>query len=406
MQNKIYLACVGTRPEIIKMAPVYHEMRSRGHTMLLVHTGQHESITDGLYAFFDMLPDITIYLKRQSSSLTHLTCALLESIDSAVEQLKPDVILVQGDTTSAFVGALIGCYHHKQVAHIEAGLRTHESEPFPEEKNREMIGRLSDWHFSPTEQAVMNLQNEGICSSRIFEVGNTVIDAAIWTNQRISAENFDFSLAAPPELVLFIAHYSVRRLILVTAHRRENWGQPIRDIAIAVGRLLLRHEDVVVVWPVHPNPAVRVSVEDEIRQLPTSVQERICLTEPLGYQALIAILVRCEFALTDSGGIQEEASAFGKPVLITRKSTERQELVDAGGALLVGTDTDLILDKAELLLSDPLFYRQMQLNESPFGDGHSARHIVDVLTQEISSVALLAGHLPSANVYSEGGISL
>ncbi|MFZ6862724.1 non-hydrolyzing UDP-N-acetylglucosamine 2-epimerase [Undibacterium sp. Ji67W] len=396
MQNKIYLACVGTRPEIIKIAPIYHEMKARGHQMLLVHTGQHEAITDALYAFFDMPPDITIHLQRHSPSLSDLTCALLQSVDTAIEKLHADVILVQGDTTSAFVGGLLAYYHRKQLAHIEAGLRTYESEPFPEEKNREMLGRLADWHFPPTEQSALNLVNEGIRPDRIFEVGNTVIDAARWTHQKISGTGFDFASVAPTILVNFLKQFDHHRLILVTAHRRENWGQPIRDIAQAVAALLGQHDDIVVVWPVHPNPLVRLDVEAELQQLPADVQSRVCLTEPLGYQALIATLVRCEFVITDSGGIQEEASAFAKPVLITRKSTERQELVDAGGAILVGTEIAMILKSAESLLSDPQFYRGMQLADSPFGDGCSARRIVDVLTGSQGNFMSKLADLPAA----------
>ena len=398
MQNKIYLACVGTRPEIIKIAPIYHEMKARGHQMLLVHTGQHEAVTDALYAFFDMPPDITIHLQRLSPSLTDLTCALLQSVDTAIDKLHADVILVQGDTTSAFVGGLLAYYHRKQLAHIEAGLRTHESEPFPEEKNREMLGRLADWHFPPTEQSALNLVNEGISPERIFEVGNTVIDAALWTHQKISSTGFDFASVAPAALVSFLKEFDRHRVILVTAHRRENWGQPIRDIAQAVAQLLEQHDDVLVVWPVHPNPAVRMDVETVMQQLPAKVQSRICLTEPLGYQALIATLVRCEFVITDSGGIQEEASAFAKPVLITRKSTERQELVDSGGALLVGTDIATILKSAESLLSDPQFYRSMQVADSPFGDGCSARRIVDVLTLGQGNLMSKLAELPTTVV--------
>lgn len=381
MSSKTYLACVGTRPEIIKMAPVYLELKARGERVLLVHTGQHEAVAQALYTFFDMQPDIVIDLQRKSPSLVHLNTALMEAVDEAIQKLEPDVVMVQGDTSTALVGALIGYYQDRPVAHIEAGLRTGEREPFPEEKNRELIGRLAHWHFPPTRQCKYNLLGEGIDLSRIFEVGNTVIDAALWTRDRVAHSSFNLAEVMPENLIDFRSRTEGKKMILVTAHRRENWGQPIRDIAQAVAQILTAKKEAVAIWPVHPNPSVRADVEAVVGRLPSDVRARICLTEPLGYQAMISLLVSCEFTLTDSGGIQEEASAFGKPVLIARKSTERQELVTAGGARLVGTDIAAIVDHAMALLTDSVFYQSMQLSKSPFGDGQSARRVVDVLTE-------------------------
>jgi UDP-N-acetylglucosamine 2-epimerase (non-hydrolysing) len=380
MPSKTYLACIGTRPEIIKMAPVYRELKARGNTVRLVHTGQHGAIADALYTFFEMQPDISIDLQRQTSSLSHLSSALINGVEHAMASLNPDAVLVQGDTTSALVGALVGYYHDKPVAHVEAGLRTHERDPFPEEKNREMIGRLAHWHFPPTAQSSKNLLMEGIDPERIHEVGNTVIDSAIWARARIAEASFNRNAVTPPSLSTFMARHQAKRLILVTAHRRENWGQPIRNIALAVARIVEDHDDVVVVWPVHPNPQVRADVEAQIHPLSKKLQRRICLTESLGYEALIALLVRCEFTLTDSGGIQEEASAFSKPVLVARSSTERQELVAAGGARLVGTEVADMHFHAGNLLNDGAAYRNMQVAQSPFGDGFSAQRIADVLS--------------------------
>lgn len=381
MRPQTYLACLGTRPEIIKMAPVYRELKALGHTVLVLHTGQHEAVAQALYQFFDMPPDINIDLQRQSGSLAHLSAALLSGIDGAMVTLRPDVLLVQGDTTSALAGALIGYYHNLPVAHIEAGLRTGEREPFPEEKNRELIGRLSRWHFAPTRQCKYNLLGEGVPLAHIFEVGNTVIDAALWTRDRLAAPGFDLAAELPPPLRQFLDTYPQQRMVLVTAHRRENWGQPIRDVAQALARLLALQENVVAVWPVHPNPAVRQDVEAIVARLPLSVRQRICLTEPLGYQAMIAMLLRCHFTLTDSGGIQEEASAFGKPVLVARKSTERQELVQAGGAVLVGTDVNAIVEHGHALLTQPALLQSMQLRQSPFGDGRAAARIAAILSE-------------------------
>ncbi len=384
MSKKTYLACIGTRPEIIKMAPVYRELKSRGERVLLVHTGQHEAVAQALYTFFDMQPDIVIDLQRKSSSLAHLSSALMEGVDDAMLKLEPDVVMVQGDTTSALAGALIGYYQDRPVAHIEAGLRTGEREPFPEEKNRELIGRLAHWHFPPTRQCKYHLLSEGIELSRIFEVGNTVIDAALWTRERLTQSAFDWAEAMPENLRNFRNRTDGKRMMLITAHRRENWGQPIRDIAQAVAHILTANDDAVAIWPVHPNPAVRADVEAIVVRLPLHVRSRICLTEPLGYQAMISLLVSCDFTLTDSGGIQGEASAFGKPVLVARKSTERQELVSAGGAHLVGTDITAIVDHATALLTDAAYYRSMQLEKSPFGDGRSARGVVDILTETVA----------------------
>jgi UDP-N-acetylglucosamine 2-epimerase (non-hydrolysing) len=296
-----------------------------------------------------------------------------------IDKVRPDAVLVQGDTTSALVGAMAGYYHDIPVAHIEAGLRTRQRDPFPEEKNREMIGRLAHWHFPPTAQARSNLISEGIGHERIFVVGNTVIDAALWVKGRMSSGAFDANEAMPNHLGEFLKEHPQQRLLLVTAHRRENWGQPIRDIANAVGMLLRDHPDLIAVWPVHPNPAVRQDVEEVIDTLDPSARSRICLTESLDYPALIAVLARCYVTLTDSGGIQEEASAMSRPVLIARNSTERQELLQAGGARLVGTDVHCIVDEASKLLKQGAIYRAMQLTVSPFGDGRSAQRIADVL---------------------------
>ncbi len=379
MFPQTHLVCIGTRPEIIKMAPVYRQLKAQGQNVRVLHTGQHGAVADELYGFFDMPPDISIDLRRQSPSLAHLSVALMNGIEEAMHTLRPDVLLVQGDTSSALVGALVGYYHDVPVAHIEAGLRTGEREPFPEEKNRELIGRLAHWHFTPTLQCTHNLLAEGVPAERIQEVGNTVIDAALWTSERISQPGFDLLAAYPGALRAFMQQHLTQRLILVTAHRRENWGQPIRHIAQALARTLAQQPDVVAVWPVHPNPAVRADVEAVLAGLPTAVRARICLTEPLGYQVLIALLLRCHFTLTDSGGIQEEASAFGKPVLIARESTERQELVQVGGAVLVGTDVDTIHRHATALLTQADAYRAMQLVRSPFGDGHTAQRIAATL---------------------------
>ena len=373
-----YLACVGTRPEIIKMAPIYRTLKSRGQNIQVLHTGQHEDVAQALYTFFDMEPDYQIQLKRRLPSLSDLTAELLQGIDQVLTEVKPDVVLVQGDTASAFVGAMASYYRDVRVAHIEAGLRTGQHDPFPEEKNRELIGRLANWHFPPTPQAAQNLRREGIPMQQIYEVGNTVIDAALWVKSLLDRDGASHILT--PELNSFLHHHEGSHMMLVTAHRRENWGRPIQQIAASVAILLRLHPDLTVVWPLHPNPNVRADIQSVFSTLDNESRQRLYLTDPLEYPALISLLACCHFCLTDSGGIQEEASAFHCPVLITRDSTERQELVDAGGAILVGTNPHRIVEMASALLTDPLTYRAMQVHESPFGDGYSALRIADVLS--------------------------
>lgn len=375
-----YLACMGTRPEIIKMAPVCRALRARGHQVRVLHTGQHADIADAFYDFFEMQPDARIQLQRHAPRLPHLTAELLTQVDLQLQQLSPDVVLVQGDTSTALAGALAAFYRDLPVAHIEAGLRTGEHDPFPEEMNRCLIGRLARWHFPPTAQATRNLMREGVEPKSIHEVGNTVIDAAMWARERMLRQAPGEFM--PQDVTRFLQQRGHDCLVLVTAHRRENWGMPMQRIAAAVGGLLQLHPRLTVVWPLHPNPQVKADVHTGMASLPAEVRDRLCLTEALQYPALIGLLERCRFTLTDSGGIQEEASALHKPVLILRDSTERQELVQAGGARLVGTLAHQIIEYASELLQDPVLLASMQLTTSPFGDGTSAQRIADVLCRE------------------------
>ena len=376
-----FLACVGTRPEIIKMAMLHRVLRARGHRVVVLHTGQHEEIAQVLYRFFDMPPDIEVELRRDVGSLAALTAELLNGIDGAIGEVRPDAVLVQGDTTTALAGALVSHYQRRPVAHIEAGLRTYEREPFPEEKNRQLIGRLARWHFAPTASARHNLLGEGIGEECIHEVGNTGIDAALWARDCIKRREFTLREYAPESLCAFLTAHKDRHLVLVTAHRRENWGEPISDIATALARLLARNPNAVAVWPVHPNPQVRCDIEKGLESADPGVRERIELTIPLEYPAMIALLCRCRFTLTDSGGIQEEASALHAPVLIARNSTERQELVEAGGGVIVGTDVEQIVAEGERLLACDHAHRAMQVGGCPFGDGGASERIADVLTR-------------------------
>lgn len=378
-----YLVCTGTRPEIIKMAPVHRLLKERGESVQVLHTGQHEEVALSLYRYFDMGPDHQMHLLRQQPGLSQLTAELLQGIDEVLARTQPDVVLVQGDTSSALVGAMAAYFRDIPVAHIEAGLRTGQHDPFPEEKHRELIGRLAQWHFPPTHQASDNLLREGVPDKDIYEVGNTVIDAALWVQQKVAAPGH--SSPYPKTIQQMLTKHPGAHLMLVTAHRRENWGRPIQHVAAAVGALLQMNPQLVVVWPQHPNPAVRQDIARGLGPLPAACTDRLCLTEPLAYPALIGLLADSHFCLTDSGGIQEEASALKTPVLITRDSTERQELVEVGGALLVGTDPHTIVEKATALLLDRAFHQSMLRSDCPFGDGHSAERIVDVLTRPMGA---------------------
>ena len=376
---RTFLACVGTRPEVIKMAMLHRALRAAGHKVVVLHTGQHNGMAHAPYRFFDMQPDIEVEIDRTRPSLASLTAKLLEGIDQAIQATGPDIVLVQGDTTSALAGALAAYYHRCPVAHVEAGLRTYEREPFPEEKNREVIGRLARWHFAPTPQARQNLVSEGIGEQCIHEVGNTGIDAALWARDGIRRRDFTLGEFAPEALCRFLERHPDRPLVLVTAHRRENWGEPISNIARAVATLLARNPDAVAVWPVHPNPRVGEDIARGLEGVDPAARERIQLTEPLEYPAMIALLCRCRFTLTDSGGVQEEAAALATPVLIARDSTERQELVDAGGAILVGDCIETMVREGTRLLTDDAAYKGMQISRCPFGDGHAAERIAKVL---------------------------
>ena len=383
MTSKRILLICGTRPEIIKMAPVWKAIAATpGLEPLLLHTGQHTDLAMPLYALFGMLPTVTLDLTRTDSTLAHLNALLLEKIGSAVRELAPDVVLVHGDTASACMGALAAFYEKIPVGHVEAGLRTGEKySPFPEEMNRCIIGRVATWHYAPTALSRAALLAENIAARDICMTGNTVIDAA-----RLTAKLVDSEATVPfwAENKLS-ARVAGHKLILVTAHRRENWGVGLQNIANATCDILDKLADVLVVWPLHANPAVADVVRDvfNTRGVDTS---RVILCSALDYTALIKVLVNSWLVLTDSGGIQEEAAAFGIPVVVLRDSTERPELIDAGGGVLVGSDRRAIRDIAENLHKNPTAYQAMKDINNPFGDGTAALRIATHLQATLSVV--------------------
>ena len=372
--------CMGTRPEIIKMAPVYHALKAKGMHTVLLHTGQHQDMAEPMYAFFRMVPDIWLPIARQCDALHHLSALLLEHVGAALETLKPGAVLVHGDTSSAAMTALAAFYRQVPIGHVEAGLRSHRAfDPFPEEKNRELIARLARWHFAPTALARTNLLRENIGADRIHMVGNTIVDAV-----RLASSTFSQAGAAQAHgpLAALAATLKGRRLLLVTAHRRENLGAPLLSVASAIRTLLATDPELVFVWPVHSNPKIQADVRTAFADLPAHQATRLFLTAPLDYPDTLALLRQAWLALTDSGGIQEEAACLALPVLVLREATERTELIDSGSAILVGTAAPAIVAAVRRLREGPDAYAAMQAAPNPFGDGYAAERIQSILFPE------------------------
>ena len=355
------LCVVGTRPEAVKMAPVVQELRRRPWARVrVVATAQHRQMLDQVLGLFGIEPDVDLDLMRPNQALADLTARMLTSLDAVLEREQPAAVLAQGDTTTVLTTALACFYRRIPFGHVEAGLRTGDlGYPFPEEMNRSVAGRLARLHFAPTESARANLRREGIVES-VHVTGNTVIDALL----QVAARE-----APPPEGVP-----EDRRLVLVTAHRRENFGEPLRQICRALLALADANRDVHVLYPVHLNPNVAGVVRPALGGHP-----RITLCDPLDYLPFVTAMKRSTLILSDSGGVQEEAPALGKPVLVLRAETERPEAVEAGVVKLVGTDAGVIVSEAQRLLDDQVAYRAMARGVSPYGDGHAAERIADVL---------------------------
>ena len=367
------------------MAPVHGELRRRGVAVAWVHSGQHREMAEALYGFFGIEPEHEVALVRRSASLAHLNALLLESLSEVYERIRPRAVLVHGDTTSTLASAQAAFYLDVPIGHVEAGLRTGNArEPFPEEKNRELTARLARWHFAPTRGAADNLRREGLGGGAVHTVGNTAVDAALAGSARLDALLGAGQAVLPEALDALRAQLGGRRLVTVTAHRRENWGDGIRDIARAVAQLLAAHDDLAVVWPVHGNPAVADCVHAELGELAARLGPRLVLCPPLDYPALLLCLQRSTLVLTDSGGIQEEGAALSRAVLVLRQATERPELIEAGAGLLVGTDTAHIVASVSRLLGDRAALARMSGAVNPFGDGRTAARIADVLQRDLA----------------------
>lgn len=373
---------LGTRPEAIKMAPVIKEIQSRRDRLrcCVVVTGQHREMLDQVLGLWGIVPDHDLDLMRPNQSLGALTSRALSAIGEVIAHENPAWVLVQGDTTSAMSAALAAFYQGVPVGHVEAGLRTYDLDrPFPEEANRRFVGLVSKVHFAPTERAYDNLIREGVPDSRVFLTGNTGVDAF----RAIAGRPFDPAASALAELPQH------KPLVLVTAHRRENFGHGLREICHAVRDVAERH-GVHIAMPVHPNPHVSSTVRAILDGHPD-----VTLLPPLEYQPLVWLLRRCAFLLTDSGGLQEEAASDGKPVLVLRDTTERWEGVESGNAVLVGTQRERILGWSERLITDSDVYDRMSIRSDAYGDGRASGRIIDLLTESERSLDLSRPSLDS-----------
>ncbi|WP_198030640.1 non-hydrolyzing UDP-N-acetylglucosamine 2-epimerase [Alcanivorax jadensis] len=362
---------LGTRPEAIKLLPVYKAMQeSSVLEPVLVSTGQHREMLLPLFDVFGVEPDFDLQIMTKNQTLSSLTARLFETLGALFDQQDFFSVLVQGDTTTALVGAVVGYYHKINICHVEAGLRTSNKwSPFPEECNRKMIGSVADFHFTPTSTATNALIKEGIVDG-VFEVGNTVIDSLLYVQSQLGEVGDNYQNKYRKLLG------SEKRMILVTGHRRESFGDGLKNICIALKKLVELYEDIVLVYPVHLNPNVRNIVADVL-----GGESRIKLIDPVPYTEMVYLMGQSWLILTDSGGIQEEAPSLGVPVLVMRDTTERQEGVDAGCALLLGTSIQGILDGVASVIDSPERYQSMVNSQNPYGDGLSSARIVSALEE-------------------------
>jgi UDP-N-acetylglucosamine 2-epimerase (non-hydrolysing) len=371
--KKRVMCVFGTRPEAVKLAPVVHALKaSQKLEPIVVLTAQHREMLDQMLRWFDIEPDFDLDVMRPRQTLPELTARVLTGVDETLTKFKPDALLVQGDTTTVMSAALAAHYHKIPVGHVEAGLRTNDRyNPFPEEMARRLTTRLASIHFAPTQGAVQNLRNEGI-TENVVVTGNTVIDALFETIAKLNGHPIDNSLYGNTD-------FDKYKVLLVTAHRRENWGDSMSQIARALRQIADEFSDVQILYPIHKNPIVRESIEPVFAGHP-----RLVLVEPLDYVPFVQAMRKCHFVLTDSGGIQEEAPSLGKPVLVLRDNTERPEAAEAGAAKLVGSTQEGIVDAARALLKDNALYERMAGVVNPFGDGSAAKRIVEALENFLS----------------------
>ena len=370
MSKTINRVCIvlGTRPEAIKLAPVIQQFKnSPSFDTQVILTGQHREMVEQVMRMFDLKADRDLAIMQHQQTLTDITCRSLQGLEDLFKELQPKIVLVQGDTTTAFAAALAAFYQKIPVGHVEAGLRTDDVfNPYPEEANRRLISQLTRLHFAPTELAAENLVRSGVLGE-IHRTGNTVIDALLAVAKR------------EPECKIPNLDWSKYRTILATVHRRENWGEPLQGIARAFLLILEQFPDTALLLPLHRNPTVREPLQALLGEHP-----RVFLTEPLDYTELVGAIQRCHLILTDSGGLQEEAPSLGKPVLVLRETTERPEAISGGTAKLVGTNSDIIVTAAAELLSNSDAYNAMAMAINPFGDGLAASRILKIVEEYFS----------------------
>lgn len=364
------LIIFGTRPEAIKMAPLVKEFQkhSEFETKICV-TAQHREMLDQVLSFFNIIPDYDLNLMRPNQNLYSLTADIITDMKNVLDDFKPDFIYVHGDTTTTMAASIAGFYSGAKVCHIEAGLRTHNKRsPFPEEINRQVTGRIADYHFAPTEQSKENLISENVKEVDIMITGNTVIDALLYSSDRVNTlQNNEI------DVLKNIVDVN-KKLILVTGHRRENHGQGFINICEALKEIAIANSDVQIIYPVHLNPNVKGPVYEILSEI-----KNIQLIDPLAYPAFVWLMTQSYMIITDSGGVQEEAPSLGKPVLVMRDTTERPEAVTAGTVILVGTDKNRIISEAQSLLSNAERYQNMSALHNPYGDGKACERIVNFI---------------------------
>ncbi len=374
-ERKKVLLIFGTRPETIKMAPVWRALRALPEVFdaRTAVTAQHRHMLDQALSDFKLTPEYDLDIMRDNQDLFHITCQALQGMKSVLEEFRPDCILVQGDTTTTFAGALAAFYKRILIGHVEAGLRTYDKySPYPEEVNRRLTGCMADLHFAPTERARRNLLSERVPDRDILVTGNTGIDALLWI---LAHQPAQFELVLPPR-----THRAIDgRFILVTTHRRESFGTPLLESLGAILDIATRFPDVGIVFPVHPNPNVKQVVHERLGAAPN-----VHLIEPLDYVNFSHLMSRAEIILTDSGGVQEEAPSLSKPVLVMRETTERPEGVEAGVAKLVGTNRSLIFSEVCRLLTEPTYRASMTGKANPYGDGKASERIIETLANRLA----------------------
>ncbi len=384
MRSEVRILLVfGTRPEAIKMAPLVLELqKSENITTRVCVTAQHRKMLDQVLSVFEIQPDWDLNLMRPGQGLFEITAGVLSGMKRVLEEEKPDIVLVHGDTTTAFSASLAAFYMQIPVGHVEAGLRTYNiRSPYPEELNRQMVSRIADWHFAPTDANRAALVSEGVLADQIVVTGNTVVDALLWMKNRLISDSFVREMAEQEiETAGWKKKGKKHPFILITGHRRESFGQGFSDICKAIRNIAIAHPYMDLVYPVHLNPRVQGPVREALAGL-----GNVHCIRPLGYPAFVLLMMESNLILTDSGGIQEEAPSLERPCIVMRETTERTEALEAGTVLLAGTNPDRIFEAVDCLLTNKDFYRSMARKPNPYGDGMASMRIADFLLKRMAT---------------------